>query len=476
MDHEKSEECSGLRFEPALWRQRKLFACQTLIDNGVTSVIDFGCGEGALTSTLINYYDENNPVTRVAAVDISRECLDQAIEVCQPQTLDLGDHARPFELSLHFFQGSVDAADERLMGYEGLACMEVIEHLDPPVLAGFWQVVLGTYQPKVVVISTPNAEFNVHFPNLRYGTPESTFRHWDHRFEWTRQEFQQWCKQAADFYGYSVEFSGVGAIDDVEPPEGYCSQIAVLKRSDTTRSSQSLVPSTPYDLITTIEYPYYNIEHSDAELLEFLHNRIALIRPLPPAQAIDDDEQQLSDAPNLPQEEKEDQQQQTQAPDQGRLSVVRLWAEFQVQQRVKTRSRLVELLGASPLVRLSEDRSLILYDEADPFWAEFERQYKERMNNGCDEDDDSDGEGYDDWSSQDYEEHWQRPSYDGYGSNVEDTHQGQQHEQVTNESAEELWSAPKRKGSCGGSDGDGWGAPEPDTWQTVKDWKDNNGW
>ena len=42
------------------------------------------------------------------------------------------------------------------------------------------------------MISTPNAEFNVYFPNLNYGTPKSTYRHWDHQFEWTRQEFQDW--------------------------------------------------------------------------------------------------------------------------------------------------------------------------------------------------------------------------------------------------------------------------------------------
>ena len=67
-----------------------------------------------------------------------------------------------------------------------------IEHVDPPVLNKFFDVVLGTYKPKVVIVTTPNVEFNIYFPQLKYGTPEATLRIEDHRFEWTRQEFQAW--------------------------------------------------------------------------------------------------------------------------------------------------------------------------------------------------------------------------------------------------------------------------------------------
>ncbi|CAG8794305.1 11177_t:CDS:2, partial [Racocetra fulgida] len=66
-----------------------------------------------------------------------------------------------------------------------------IKHVYPPVLNKFFKVVLGTYKPKVVIVTTPNAEFNVYFPQLKYGTPEATFRIDDHKFEWTRSEFQK---------------------------------------------------------------------------------------------------------------------------------------------------------------------------------------------------------------------------------------------------------------------------------------------
>lgn len=40
--------------------------------------------------------------------------------------------------------------------------------------------------PKFVVMTTPNFEFNQLFPGPR------KFRHYDHKFEWTREQFQTW--------------------------------------------------------------------------------------------------------------------------------------------------------------------------------------------------------------------------------------------------------------------------------------------
>lgn len=61
-----------------------------------------------------------------------------------------------------------------------------IEHLDPPVLEQVPAAVFGAMQPKTVIVTTPNSEFNVLFPDFR------GFRHPDHRFEWTRSQFREW--------------------------------------------------------------------------------------------------------------------------------------------------------------------------------------------------------------------------------------------------------------------------------------------
>ena len=63
----------------------------------------------------------------------------------------------------------------------------MIEHLDPARLAALERVVFEQAQPKTVIVTTPNAEYNVRFPSL----PAGAFRHKDHRFEWTRSEFSE---------------------------------------------------------------------------------------------------------------------------------------------------------------------------------------------------------------------------------------------------------------------------------------------
>ena len=54
-------------------------------------------------------------------------------------------------------------------------------------------------------------------------------RHTDHRFEWTRKEFETWAKRVADENNYSVEFFPVG---EEEKNIGAPSQMAVFKYAD----------------------------------------------------------------------------------------------------------------------------------------------------------------------------------------------------------------------------------------------------
>lgn len=55
-----------------------------------------------------------------------------------------------------------------------------------------------------------DAEYNAKFEEL----PAGTFRHKDHRFEWTRKEFQIWAAKVAHRYGYSVSFQAIGPVDE----------------------------------------------------------------------------------------------------------------------------------------------------------------------------------------------------------------------------------------------------------------------
>ena len=78
-------------------------------------------------------------------------------------------------------------------------------------------------RPKMVVLTTPNSEYNVKWETL----PAGQFRHADHRFEWTRQEFQDWANRVAGQPDYRVRFVPVGPMDEVV---GSPTQMGVFER------------------------------------------------------------------------------------------------------------------------------------------------------------------------------------------------------------------------------------------------------
>lgn len=120
-------------------------------------------------------------------------------------------------------QGALTYLDSRLKDFDTATLIEVIEHLDPPRLGALERAVFGYAQPHTVIVTTPNREYNALFPGLAAGS----MRHRDHRFEWSREEFGQWTEQVADRFGYSVQTSGIGPVDD---SLGAPTQMAVFTR------------------------------------------------------------------------------------------------------------------------------------------------------------------------------------------------------------------------------------------------------
>jgi 3' terminal RNA ribose 2'-O-methyltransferase Hen1 len=124
---------------------------------------------------------------------------------------------------IELFQGALTYRDQRLSGYDAACAIEVIEHLDRARLPAFERVVFEFARPGTVVVTTPNAEYNVRFESL----PAGRFRHRDHRFEWTREEFQAWARNVCERFGYSVRFLPVGSDD---PAVGPATQMGVFTR------------------------------------------------------------------------------------------------------------------------------------------------------------------------------------------------------------------------------------------------------
>lgn len=99
-----------------------------------------------------------------------------------------------------------------------MSLIEVIEHMRPDTLSKAMETVFGQLKPKIVVITTPNNEFNVVFDDLNHVKSELSrehkfkFRHDDHHFEFNRKEFEDWCQSLLKKYPeYKIiEHSGLG--------------------------------------------------------------------------------------------------------------------------------------------------------------------------------------------------------------------------------------------------------------------------
>jgi 3' terminal RNA ribose 2'-O-methyltransferase Hen1 len=152
-------------------------------------------------------------------MDASHRALEMAEERLRLDRLPEAQRSR-----VRLLHGALTYRDERLNGFDTAAVVEVVEHLDPTRLRAFERVLWEFARPELVVLTTPNAEYNVKWPALA-----GRMRHADHRFEWTRAEFEAWATGVAERHGYSVEFEALGA---VEEGIGGASQMGVFRRRD----------------------------------------------------------------------------------------------------------------------------------------------------------------------------------------------------------------------------------------------------
>lgn len=189
-EHQKKE---------TLHQKRLKLVLEQIKRTGAKTVIDLGCGEGKLLRMLL----KERQFKKITGMDVSYRELTIAKERLH------WDEMAPMQRErLQLFQGALTYKDKRLSGYEAAAIVEVIEHLDENRLKAFERVVFEFAQPKTVVLTTPNAEYNVVFETLQTGT----MRHDDHRFEWTREQFETWAKGVAERNNYKVAFLPVGEV------------------------------------------------------------------------------------------------------------------------------------------------------------------------------------------------------------------------------------------------------------------------
>lgn len=148
---------------------------------GARSVVDMGCGDGALLLRLV----KDTTFVRLAGVEQSVMALGALRAALAVLDVDVRDRVTLVE-------GSMLEPRRELAGMDAVTMVETIEHLPPDQLSRWEQAVFSVIRPKAVIITTPNAEYNAVL-----GVPAHRFRHPEHMFEWDRPRFRQWAEGVA---------------------------------------------------------------------------------------------------------------------------------------------------------------------------------------------------------------------------------------------------------------------------------------
>ena len=181
---------------------------------GVRSVADVGCGDGALVKPLL----ADASFARIVGTDVSATSLARAA-----RRLHLEDMSERQSERLELFHSSATYRDRRLEGLDAVVLMEVIEHVDLDRLPALESAIFAHARPRHVIVSTPNREYNA----LYQGMAPGDFRHPDHRWEFTRDEFRQWVDAVCATHHYVARLAGIGEADATL---GSPTQMAVFSR------------------------------------------------------------------------------------------------------------------------------------------------------------------------------------------------------------------------------------------------------
>src|SRR5262245_52775013 len=198
-----------------LHEQRLDRVADVLKASGARRVVDLGCGSGKLLKRLL----AEKQFTEILGIDVGIQDLEIAARRLRLDTLSERQRAR-----IRIVQGALTYRDDRIAGFDAAALVEVIEHVEPDRLAAVERVVFEFARPGLVVVTTPNREYNARFEGMRPGQ----LRHADHRFEWPRAEFQGWVDGIVVRFGYAARIEPLGEEDATL---GAPSQMAVFERA-----------------------------------------------------------------------------------------------------------------------------------------------------------------------------------------------------------------------------------------------------
>lgn len=218
VDKSNAESPSRIHAEDtprSLRQQRRDAVVEILREVNARTVVDAGCGEGFYIRALL----DDPSFTRIMGIDVSPTELERAEKRLNLERLPEQQRRR-----VTLRQSSVTYRDDELTGFDAIVLAEVIEHIDPQRLDSMETNIFHHAHPRTVIVTTPNRDYNVH-----YGLKPGDLRHPDHRFEWSRTEFEDWARGVGIHHGYAVELRGIG---ESKTETGSPTQLALFFRQE----------------------------------------------------------------------------------------------------------------------------------------------------------------------------------------------------------------------------------------------------
>lgn len=211
---EYNQTRNGVDVVTSLHEARMDSVVDVLCEHRVCSVLDLGCGDGALLARLVAM----EQLDSITGIDVCKTSLDQA----RKRLSQINPAPR---LTVNIFEGSFTSYDVRLEGFDAAVLLETIEHIEPDHLSTVENALFLTLRPNIVIMTTPNSDYNALL-----GVPPGRLRHPDHRFEWGTKKFEKWCDGIAQRHGYTASFRAIGGC---HPQFGGPTQMAIFKKRQT---------------------------------------------------------------------------------------------------------------------------------------------------------------------------------------------------------------------------------------------------
>ncbi|XP_030031096.2 uncharacterized protein LOC115447932 isoform X2 [Manduca sexta] len=235
----------GVVFYPPMYAQRYAAVSDCLLDERWVGKLEKVADLGHHDMSFIKYLKDVPGIRRILGVDIETIPLR-----CSSDLLACDNYVprRENPLNVTLYQGNAADPDYRLIGCDAVIAIEMIEHMLPHDLDRLVHTVFGFIKPWVVIFTTPNGDFNVLFKSLE----KNGLRRLDHFFEWSREQYHDWCSNIVVRYPqYTVTCKGIGPGPPGTEHIGCCTQMALFiskdyqKQQDLTINSLALVANPP---------------------------------------------------------------------------------------------------------------------------------------------------------------------------------------------------------------------------------------